>query len=225
MVNMAEVCSEHRGLVYKVAQHYLKVCRYDRAIDIEDLAQAGYIGLMQAIQTYDENKGAFSTWAAVYIKLEMRKALGITRLDRRADQGAASLDEIIPGVEDTTLLDTLEALDDTEGEYDHRELVQGVQSTVATLPETQRTLVQLHDLQGKSLSAIGRSCGLTTSATYQTYRKAIRNLHHNPRLRALAKAHHLDQITNWYRHVGIEQYRSTWMSSTEAIAFWREKHS
>ena len=120
MVNIVEVCSTHKGLVYHIAKQYIKVCEYDRAIDIDDLAQAGYIGLMQAVQTYDESKSSFSTWAAIYIKLEIRKVLGITRRDQRADQGAASLSELLPGAEDCTLLDTMEASDDTEGEYDHR---------------------------------------------------------------------------------------------------------
>ena len=209
MVNMAEICVEHKGLVYHIAKQYVSVCAYDRAVDIEDLAQAGYIGLMQAVQTYDKSKGAFSTWAAIYIKLEMRKVLGINRGVKRADQGAASLDEVILGAEDSTLLDSLEAPDDTEGEYDHRELVQGVHSIVDTLPELQRTLIRWHDLQGQNLSAAGRSCGLTPSAANQTHHKAIQNLRRNPRMRALAKAHHLDRATSWYQHVGyrtIPQY-------------------
>ena len=220
---MAEVCSTHKGLVYHIAKQYIKVCEYDRAIDIDDLAQAGYIGLMQAIQIYDETKSSFSTWAAIYIKLEMRKVLGITRRDQRADQGAASLDEMITGAEDITLLDTLEASDDTEGEYDHTELVDGVRGIVATLAEPQRTLVQQHDLQGLSLVHAGQSCGLESSAVYRAHQQAIRRLRRDPRLRALAKAHYLDQITNWHRHVGMQEYSTTWMSSTEAIAFWREK--
>ena len=131
---------------------------------------------MQAVQTYDESKGAFSTWAVVYIKLEMRKVLGITRRDQRADQGAASLNELLPGAEDITLLDTLEAADDTEGEYDHVELVQGVQSTVFTLPEPQRTLVQMHDLQGRQLAATGQRCGLSATDTYKTHNRALQTL-------------------------------------------------
>ena len=82
MVNMTEVCAEHHGLVYHIAKQYMRVCEYDRAVDIEDLAQAGYIGLIQAAQTYDESKGAFSTWAGIYIKMEIRKVLGLNRRDQ-----------------------------------------------------------------------------------------------------------------------------------------------
>ena len=221
MVNMAEVCSTHKGLVYHIAKQYIKVCEYDRAIDMDDLAQAGYIGLMQAVQTYDETKSSFSTWAAIYIKLEIRKVLGITHRDQRADQGASSLDELLPGAEDITQLDALEAPDDN----DHVELVDGVRAIVATLAEPQRTLVQQHDLQGQSLVSAGQSCGLESSAVYRAHQQAIRKLRRDSRLRALAKAHYLDQITNWHRHVGVNEYRTTWMSSTEAIGFWREKQA
>ena len=60
MINMTAVCTEHKGVVYHIAKRYIRVCTYDRAIDIDDLAQAGYIGLMQAVQTYDETKSSFS---------------------------------------------------------------------------------------------------------------------------------------------------------------------
>lgn len=209
MVNIAEVCSTHKGLVYHTAKQYIKVCTYDRAVDIEDLAQAGYMGLIKAVQTYDESKGAFSTWTGLYIKMEIRKVLGLSRRDQRADHGAASLDEMLPGAEDITLLDTLESADNIEGEYDQDELVQGVRGIVDTLAEPERELVQLHDLQGIRLSAAGRACGLNPSAANHIYSKAMRNLRRNPHLRALAKAHHLDRVTSWYQHVGIERYKST----------------
>ena len=38
MVNLAEVCTEHKGLVYHIAKQYIRICAYDRAVDIEDLA-------------------------------------------------------------------------------------------------------------------------------------------------------------------------------------------
>jgi len=181
MVNITEVCSAHKGLVYHIAKQYIRVCTFDRAVDIEDLAQAGYMGLIQAVQTYDESKGAFSTWAGIYIKMEIRKVLGLSRRDQRADHGAASLDEMLPGAEDITLLDTLEAPEDIVGEYDQDEFVQGIRGIVDTLAEPERELVQLHDLQGVGLSAAGRTCGLTPSAANHIHSKAMRNLRRNPR--------------------------------------------
>jgi RNA polymerase sporulation-specific sigma factor len=223
LVSMTEACAEHRGLVYHIARQYRAVCLYDRAADTEDLVQAGYIGLMRAVQTYDESKGIFSSWAVIHIKLEMRKVLGINHGKQRADMGAASLNEVVPGTEDSTLLDTLEAPVDIEGDFDHAELVEGVRTAVGLLPDSQSTLVRMHDLQGKGLAEAGNRCGLEPPVAYQAHRNAIKKLRRDPRLLALAKAHHLDRRTNWYHHVSSKQYKSTWMSSTEAIAFWREQ--
>lgn len=225
MVSMTEVCAEHRGLVYHIVKQYQSVCRYDRAADTEDLVQAGYIGLMRAVQTYDESKGIFSSWAVVYIRLEMRKVLGICRRIQRADVNAVSLDEVVPGTEDATLLDTLEAPVDIEGDYDHAELVEGVRNAIDNLPALQSPLVRMHDLQGKGLAEAGSRCGLEPPVAYQAHRNAMKTLRRDPRLLALAKAHNLDRRTNWHHHVSEKQYRSTWMSSTEALVFWREQQA
>ena len=222
MVNMTEVCANNRGLVFTIAKKYLPVCERDRAVSLDDLAQAGYIGLIEAAQTYDEAKGAFSTWAGIYIRKEMLEALGLHSLKPKADKDALSLDAEIG--EDITLSDTITAPDDTEGIIDRAELARVVRGSVSALPAPQSTLVQLHDLQGRSLATAGHHCGLSLSAARKAYAKATLTLRRNRVLRALASAHHLDQLTDWHRHIGLEAYRSTWTSSTEALAFWRQEH-
>lgn len=44
-------------------------------VDIADLEQAGYIGLISAIDNYDPSKGAFSTFAMSYINNTIKLAL------------------------------------------------------------------------------------------------------------------------------------------------------
>jgi DNA-directed RNA polymerase specialized sigma24 family protein len=151
--------------------------------------------------------------------------LGISRRIQRADMSAASLDEVVPGTEDSTLLDTLEAPVDIEAGYDHVELVEGVRNAIDNLPVPQSTLVRMHDLQGKGLAEAGSRCGLEPPVAYQAHRNAMKRLRRDPRLLALAKAHHLDRRTNWHDHVSEKQYRSTWMSSTESLVFWREQQA
>ena len=222
MVNMTEVCAKNRGLVYTIARRYLAACERDRAVSLDDLAQAGYIGLIEAAQTYDEAKGTFSNWAVIYIRKEIREALGLHSSKPKADKDALSLDTEIG--EDMTLSDTLTAPDDTEEYIDRSELVRVVRGSVSALPAPQSTLVQLHDLQGRSLATAGHHCGLSLSAARKAYAKATLTLRRNRVLRALASAHHLDQLTDWHRHVGLQTYRNTRTSSTEALAFWRQEH-
>lgn len=58
-------------LVVKFANIYV-----NRGLDIEDLIQEGFIGLQKALMKYDPNKeAAFSTYAVLWIKQSIRRAL------------------------------------------------------------------------------------------------------------------------------------------------------
>ena len=225
MVNMTELCEQHRGLVYSVAKRYTFSCLQDRAIDLDDLAQAGYVGLIEAAGTFDSSRGAFSSWAVVYILKEMRALLGLTRRDQRADHGAVSLDAPLAEDTDTAVGSQLPSGEDIEEAFDHRELMQAVRTAVNELPDGQRELVRLHDLEGGSLVTAGRSLGLSQAATRSAYSEAVKAMHRDVRLHSLAQAHHIDRLTDWHRHVGTTRYQSTWMSATEALVFWREELS
>ena len=222
MLNMTKVCQENRGLVYHFAQKYAGVCKRDRAADIDDLAQAGYIGLLNAMQDYDDTKGAFSHWAGLYIRKEMRDALGIRSSRRRADLYAVSLDAPIGEETDFTLGDTLaDETADTPGVIEHDELVNVVREQVDGLPDMPREVVTRHDLKGESLFDIARQRGVPYHEITADRRRAFKQL--KKALLPLAKAHGLDQRTRWYRHVGVNEYRNTWLSSTELLVFWREE--
>ena len=62
---------EHSGLVFS----YIHAIRQkNNAVDIEDLIQAGHIGLWQAILRYDpEHNVQFSTYASVWIRKNVLK--------------------------------------------------------------------------------------------------------------------------------------------------------
>lgn len=57
---------ETRGIVYKLAHKYKSICNF------EDLCQAGYIGVIKAINNYKDNPSVkFSSYAYKYILGEM----------------------------------------------------------------------------------------------------------------------------------------------------------
>jgi RNA polymerase sigma factor (sigma-70 family) len=57
---------QHQGLVRSVAQKYRNLCT--ASTDFDDLVQAGNIGLLKAIEDYDDSRGAFSTYAFHWIR-------------------------------------------------------------------------------------------------------------------------------------------------------------
>lgn len=63
--NMTLLLEQNQGLVMLIAK---QVSISSHMVDYDDVIQEGNIGLMKAVESYDESKGAFATYAGVYIK-------------------------------------------------------------------------------------------------------------------------------------------------------------
>lgn len=90
-----ELYRDNVRLLWYLARKYAPACALDRAVDVDDLVQAGFFGLIRAKETFDENKGkTWAGWAAWHVKREFEKTLGM-REGRfaSADAGAVSLDQ------------------------------------------------------------------------------------------------------------------------------------
>ena len=44
-------------LLWYLARKYAPACALDRAVDVDDLVQAGFFGLIRAKETFDESRG------------------------------------------------------------------------------------------------------------------------------------------------------------------------
>jgi len=64
----SEEVQNHLGLVIRIAKKY-----QDLGVDLDDLVQEGMIGVMVAIKNYDPEKGAFSTYASLWIAQKIRR--------------------------------------------------------------------------------------------------------------------------------------------------------
>ncbi len=93
---------QHAPLVKKIALHML--ARLPASVQLDDLMQAGMIGLLEAAQKYQSNKGAsFETYAGIRIRGaivdEMRKGDWVPRSVHR---NARRVAQAIKAVEDRT---------------------------------------------------------------------------------------------------------------------------
>jgi RNA polymerase sigma factor (sigma-70 family) len=59
---------DHQGLVGMVVRPWLKTIKASGCIDFDDLMQVGNLALMRAAETYDESKGAWSTYACYWVR-------------------------------------------------------------------------------------------------------------------------------------------------------------
>lgn len=71
---MSDLCVKNQKLVFKYAQAYYKL--YGNDMDLEDLQQVGFLGLIKAAERFDFNKEcAFSTYAVCWIKQAISRDL------------------------------------------------------------------------------------------------------------------------------------------------------
>lgn len=68
--NMGLLLEQNQGLVMLIAK---QVSISSHIADYDDVIQEGNIGLMQAVDSYDEAKGAFTTYAGFYIKGNIKR--------------------------------------------------------------------------------------------------------------------------------------------------------
>lgn len=212
---------ESRGLVLYWAKRYAPLLQSRAAVDLEDLTQAGFLGLLEAAQTFDSSKGAWSTWASLYIRRAILGALGLR--GRKSEPFVLSLDA--PAYTDdgepseVTLLETL--ADPTNPDMDglllEDEIVKMVRAAVDDLPEDQRDVTRLHDLEGNPYTKCDELLALNTGESRRISGRALRQLRKDKRLRALA----LDQETTFIRYKGVSAFHSSGSSVVEDVALWR----
>jgi RNA polymerase sigma factor (sigma-70 family) len=67
--------ADHQGLVWMVVKRYLKVIQDTDCLESADLMQAGNLGMMRAIESYDAAKGKWSTFAVCWIRHHVRREI------------------------------------------------------------------------------------------------------------------------------------------------------
>jgi RNA polymerase sigma factor (sigma-70 family) len=220
-----KLLTDNRGLLVWAARRYSGACQYDNAVDVEDLIQAGFIGLVNAMETYNESKGRWVKWALWFIEREINAELG--RRDGqwvKAHAGALSLDAPLNDDSDETGLDGLadESLPPVDESLERSDDCRLVRECVSDLSDDrQREVVERWQLGGETQTAVAESLGISPQRVNQIWGKARKALARDWRLRQLTD---LDDLTPFYRHVGVNTFRTTLTSATEHAALWRLDH-
>ena len=204
------------------AKRYAPLLQSRAAVDLEDLTQAGFLGLVEAAQTFDSSKGAWSTWASLYLRKAMQEALRLR--GRKSEPLTVSLDVPAYAGEDcdVSLLETIpdESNPDMYETVLQAETVRIVREAVDDLPEDQRDVIRLHDLEGFTLKQCGERLNLPPGRPAKYVRRdAIKKLVKDKRLRSLA----LDPETRFYAHKGVQAFFSSGSSVVEDAVIRREE--
>lgn len=176
--DLRELVEQNLGLVRKLA-----ASRKDSVLPLDDLVQAGTIGLMRAVQLYDPERAAFSTYACRWILQAMGTAERgasvvyvsghghrMRRHGRDGGKAAAALAAVVEYSEET------DARPEEEPETDRRDSAEWVRRAVAKLGEVERDLIISRYWDGDKLKTMARRHGFTTSRADQRLDHAIEEL-------------------------------------------------
>lgn len=221
----AALIRDNVGLVRRAVGRYSGALAKDSALSAEDLAQAAFLGVLAAAETFDGRKGAWCDWAGWYISREIDRALG--RRNGRFTKphfGAVSLDAPVgigDGGEDITLMDQLEddALPPVDAGLVDQDAVREVREAVERLPnERRRDAVRRWLLDGEPQRAIAADMGVSVAAVAEQIARARAQLRHDIRLCAWREV----QDIQLYR-VGVARFMTTRTSAVELAVIRREE--
>ena len=189
--------------------------------DMDDLTQAGYIALCEAVKGYRADRGSFLTFLGFHLKTEFSKVVGCRTEAQLKDplNEAVSLDAPAYNDEDSTVTigETLPfddpGFDNVEGDLMNEHLAQVLGWALQGLPEKQRTVIDLYYLHGLNHAQIAEVLHCSHSFPQQCVRDGFQNIKKGAFAPVLSELLYGDR--NYYRHTSFSSWRYSGCSSPE----------
>lgn len=199
-----------------IANTYRNAAAQNGAVSMEDLEQCAALGVLEAARTYKEDGGSsFLSWCAYYVRKECREALGLRGRTRWEHYASQSLDTPLADGEGLTLADTIPSGEDVAStacaRVDDASIIDKARSALAAQPAAW-ALIRAVDLEGRQIGAAAQALGMTQEEAKKERRRGLQRLRHTPCIRLY------NPYT--YMHRGLDAFRSTHTSVTEAAALW-----
>lgn len=167
-----KLVENNQRLVWYYAKRYKS---RDPAIDLEEFAQIGMVGLIKAAETYDEKKGnTFATYASRCILNELNMAY--RSIKKRSDD-CVSIQEYILGTEETLMIQDCIADENVniEREIFNQITIEEALNIIINLKSDIRTILLLY-FEGKTQKEIAERLGISQSYVSRIIKKNVHRL-------------------------------------------------
>ncbi|MDY4509114.1 MAG: sigma-70 family RNA polymerase sigma factor [Candidatus Faecousia sp.] len=185
---MGELWEQVKGLVAWKASHIMTALDLRGSpcgVEFDDLYQSGYPALVTAVDSYEPESGAFSTWFMYHLKTAFSEATGYRTKSGQNEpvNNALSLDEPLTDEADSGLFGDLipdpkaaATMLSIEEKLWREQLHEALEAALAALPEQNADVLRLRYYQGLTLAETGERKGTTAERVRQMENKAIRQL-------------------------------------------------
>ena len=170
---------DNLGLVGSIASKYY--IKFGGAFEYDDLKSVGTLGLIKAIQNYNEDLGyAFSTYAYRVIQTK------IIRYFLANKKHSTNISLSTPVFEDVELLETIPSEYDFFEEFSKSVELEKLNEAVNSLNDTYQKIVK-YRVSGLTFVEIGKLLNINTSQVNSMYNKALNILRYK-----------LKDLRRWY---------------------------
>lgn len=207
------------GLVKHFAYRYITALEGRRGLVLDDLMQAGYLALVDAVASYKPEEAAFSTWLVIYLRREFNEAAGLygERKKNEPLEAALSLDKPLLDGEDITLADVVEdsgaayTLESVEDRIWLDQLREILGEMMVEMPEKQAEILHRRFWQNQTYTEAGEEIGITAENVRTSERQALRFFRQPRNSRRLRPFYDFD----CYSGTGLGAFRSSGLSVQE----------
>jgi len=222
---LQELLEVNRGLAAHIARRYLPLVEQRNDIDLDDLVQSGYIGMIATAGKYDpERDMKFSSFAVYFIKKEIRRTFGILYSKDKRDPlyGAVSLDTPLDADDaDSATLSDIIAAEEEPDRLEDEALRETVRAAVDRI-ENDKTRGAIEEFywKGKTEEQIAEDRGVSKQSINDRLHKGYDELKRDKELHQWAVDFGL---INVYRHKGVRAFKTSFSSVVEDIVIQAEE--
>lgn len=225
---VAELWEQIEGFVAWKARKVNNAIDRKGGVVFDDMYNTGFLAMVSAIDTYNPESGAFTTWLMFYLKKAFAEITGIRTQKSRNDplRNAVSLSSPIGDDEDSSeLIDFVpdpngkEAMESVEERIWYEQMREAVAAALEEIPEEQSRVIRHRYLEGKTLAETGEDMGLTSADIQNLEGKGLRALRQPKIAKKIRPFYDFD----YYAGAGLQTFKRTGTSIQERYLIQLER--
>ena len=208
---MGELWEQVDGLVKWKAKQVMAALCGRCGVDFDDLYQSGYPALVAAVESYEPERGAFSTWFMYHLKTAFAEATGYRTKSGRNEPLNNSISLDTPLNDDSDSDTMMEVVADPNGQRPtqsveeaifHQQLHEALEASLSAIPEQSAEILRLRYYRGLTLAAVGEIRG--TSLERYLMIDEERRERADQRFRDQVAKHQQEQLQREYEEIAQE---------------------
>ena len=224
---MNQLYYQCKGFICKQAIRWGVAWRDRPSFDTDDLMQAGYMALYDAVEHYQPERGGFLNFLLFYLKIEFSNVAGCRTPAQMKEPLNTYISLETPVRSETegeiTLADTIPAEEEgfckVEESVYHEQLSEMIHEALCALPDRQGMMIAAYYLQGFTLAKLGEDMNISGERTRQIIRDGMQSLRSGKYMQLLREFMFPD--ADEYQYTGFNAWRASGCSVQERALLHR----